>query len=153
MNITHVSRRIFFSATVRPVSLSFALYTTPYVPSPIFSSLWKASMWGPEKLRTFPLTSRHKQHKVQAHIFSFISSKQTAEVPACLLHRWLVGVSRATIWLVRGSAFLESDWFMLVWASEQGLVWPAIIPHHNKMVNDKAKVLKLLQFFREIIIY
>lgn len=40
-----------------------------------------------EKLRTFPQTSRRKGQKVQAHIFSFNSSKQTAQVPACLLHR------------------------------------------------------------------
>lgn len=41
---THVSRRIFFSATTSPVSLFLALYTTPYVPSPIFSTFWKFSM-------------------------------------------------------------------------------------------------------------
>lgn len=41
---THVSRRIFLSATTSPVSLFLALYTTPYVPSPIFSTFWKFSM-------------------------------------------------------------------------------------------------------------
>lgn len=35
---THVSSLIFFSATLLPESFTFALYTTPYVPSPIFSS-------------------------------------------------------------------------------------------------------------------
>ena len=34
------SRRIFFNAMISPVTRSFALYTTPYVPSPIFSSFW-----------------------------------------------------------------------------------------------------------------
>ena len=32
------SRRIFFSAMVAPLVRSRALYTTPYVPSPIFST-------------------------------------------------------------------------------------------------------------------
>jgi hypothetical protein len=32
------SSRVFFSATSLPVTLSRALYTLPYVPSPIFSS-------------------------------------------------------------------------------------------------------------------
>ena len=32
------SSRVFFSATSRPVFFSRALYTLPYVPSPIFSS-------------------------------------------------------------------------------------------------------------------
>lgn len=41
---THVSRRIFLSATTSPVTLFLALYTTPYVPSPIFSTFWKFSM-------------------------------------------------------------------------------------------------------------
>lgn len=41
---THVSRRIFLSATTSPVNLFLALYTTPYVPSPIFSTFWKFSM-------------------------------------------------------------------------------------------------------------
>lgn len=36
-NNTHVSNLIFFSATSFPEFLSRALYTTPYVPSPIFS--------------------------------------------------------------------------------------------------------------------
>lgn len=35
---THVSSRIFLSATTSPVNLFLALYTTPYVPSPIFST-------------------------------------------------------------------------------------------------------------------
>ena len=39
-----MSRRIFLSATTSPVSLFLALYTTPYVPSPIFSTFWKFSM-------------------------------------------------------------------------------------------------------------
>ena len=34
------SNRIFLSAMIVPVSRCFALYTTPYVPSPIFSSFW-----------------------------------------------------------------------------------------------------------------
>ena len=33
----HTSNRVFFSATSRPVFLSRALYTLPYVPSPTFS--------------------------------------------------------------------------------------------------------------------
>lgn len=41
---THVSSRIFLSATTSPVNLFLALYTTPYVPSPIFSTFWKFSM-------------------------------------------------------------------------------------------------------------
>lgn len=39
-----MSRRIFLSATTSPVTLFLALYTTPYVPSPIFSTFWKFSM-------------------------------------------------------------------------------------------------------------
>ena len=35
---TYVSSLIFLRATVRPEPFTFALYTTPYVPSPIFSS-------------------------------------------------------------------------------------------------------------------
>jgi hypothetical protein len=38
------SRRVFFSATRRPVVLSLALYTFPYVPCPIFSSFSYASL-------------------------------------------------------------------------------------------------------------
>lgn len=39
-----MSSRIFLSATTSPVNLFLALYTTPYVPSPIFSTFWKFSM-------------------------------------------------------------------------------------------------------------
>ena len=35
--VTHVSNLIFLRATVLPDSFTLALYTTPYVPSPIFS--------------------------------------------------------------------------------------------------------------------
>ena len=38
------SRRVFLSATSRPVLLSRALYTFPYVPCPIFSSFSYASL-------------------------------------------------------------------------------------------------------------
>ena len=41
---SRTSRRVFFSATRRPVVLSLALYTFPYVPCPIFSSLSYASL-------------------------------------------------------------------------------------------------------------
>ena len=41
---TYVSSLIFLSATVLPVSLTRPLYTTPYVPSPIFSSFSKQSI-------------------------------------------------------------------------------------------------------------
>ena len=41
---THVSRRIFLSATTSPVNLFLALYATPYVSSLIFSTFWKFSM-------------------------------------------------------------------------------------------------------------
>lgn len=42
----YVSSLIFLSATSSPVDLSFALYTTPYVPSPIFSIFWKLVSMG-----------------------------------------------------------------------------------------------------------
>ena len=42
-----VSSRIFFKATTCSVILSVALYTIPYVPSPIFSILWKFSILEP----------------------------------------------------------------------------------------------------------
>lgn len=91
LSTTYASNRIFFKATVCPVSISFALQTTPYVPSPIFSSFRKASMREREKIRTFPLTSRHiKEVEIQVHIFSFISTNITRKflqpVPATLLH-------------------------------------------------------------------
>ena len=38
------SSRILFKATISSVTLFFALYTTPYVPSPIFSSFWYFSI-------------------------------------------------------------------------------------------------------------
>ena len=41
---SYVSSLIFFSAIIFPVCLSFPLYTTPYVPSPIFSSCLNKSM-------------------------------------------------------------------------------------------------------------
>ena len=41
---SRTSRRVFFSATRRPVVLSLALYTFPYVPCPIFSSFSYASL-------------------------------------------------------------------------------------------------------------
>lgn len=44
---TYVSSRIFLSATSLPVSLSLALQTTPYVPSPIFSIFTKLSITSP----------------------------------------------------------------------------------------------------------
>ena len=44
LRTTYVSSLIFFSATVRPDDFTLALYTTPYVPSPIFSNLSKESI-------------------------------------------------------------------------------------------------------------
>lgn len=46
--VTHVSKRIFFSATISLVTLHRALYTTPYEPSPIFSIFVKVSSIEPE---------------------------------------------------------------------------------------------------------
>lgn len=39
-----MSSLIFLRATVRPEDFTLALYTTPYVPSPIFSNLSKESI-------------------------------------------------------------------------------------------------------------
>lgn len=38
--IAHLSKRIFFSATSTPVFIFLALYTIPYVPSPIYNRHW-----------------------------------------------------------------------------------------------------------------
>ena len=44
MPSSSASSRILFRAIICPVTRSFALYTIPYVPSPIFSSFWYRSM-------------------------------------------------------------------------------------------------------------
>lgn len=104
---THVSSRIFFSATVLPFSLSFALYTTPYVPSPIFSSLRKASIGEQGKMRGFlAKSSVHSSSCVSFHY------KQTSShiLRARLLHWWLVDVSRVAKWLALEQIFPSFDW-------------------------------------------
>ena len=49
------SRRVFFKATILPVFFSRALYTLPYVPSPIFSSF---SYWSMASERQHPTQLR-----------------------------------------------------------------------------------------------
>lgn len=44
INESLLSSRIFFIATIWPLFLFRPLYTTPYVPSPIFSIFWKSSI-------------------------------------------------------------------------------------------------------------
>ena len=92
-DITHVSSRIFFSATVRPVSLSFALYTTPYVPSPIFSSLRKASIGREEKGQI----SLQIQYTFKFHAFLSVCIVRAC----CYTGDWLMFPALQNDWLSR----------------------------------------------------
>ena len=54
--LTSASSLIFFNATISDVTLSFALYTTPYVPSPTFSIFWYRSIVSTLQLKTVQTT-------------------------------------------------------------------------------------------------
>lgn len=96
------------------------------------------------KLRISSLNLRHiKGSKIQAHIFSFIYSKQFAEFPlVCYTGDWLVFPALQLDWLSCRCISLLIGW-ICDWALEQCSTLSAIIPNHNKM----AAVEEVLQTF------